>query len=173
MPVTTSSVTAGRRCHLPLKGKAFGPPRAAAPTDNAPDLPPGGKVARPEAVTDEGTTYRAFPVNGIPQSPPCGGDSPLSQGGRARMVRPVSPSVICFANATSLVRGRLFRRFHPPYTPKTLPPVGRFYTFIGNRAVLRLFSREKAAGLFLFPIFLRILSESLTGRPFDTGGWGW
>ena len=90
------------------KGEGFGPPRAAAPTDNAPDLPPGGKVARPEAVTDEGTTYGAFPVNGIPQSPPCGGDSPLSQGGRARMVRPVSPSVICFANATSLVRGRLF-----------------------------------------------------------------
>ena len=32
----------------------------------------------------------------------------LPQG--ARMVRPVSPSVICFANATSLVRGRLFQR---------------------------------------------------------------
>ena len=109
MPVTTSSVTAGRRCHLPLKGKAFGPPRAAAPTDNAPDLPPGGKVARPEAVTDEGTTYGAFPVNGIPQSPPCGGDSPLSQGGRARMVRPT-------------------------YNRRTLPPVGRFHTFIGNLA---------------------------------------
>ena len=27
---------------------------------------------------------------------------------RAHMVHPVSPSVICFANATSLVRGRLF-----------------------------------------------------------------
>ena len=100
------------------KGEGFGPPRAAAPTDNAPDLPPGGKVARPEAVTDEGTTYGAFPVNGIPQSPPCGGDSPLSQGGRARMVRPVSPSVICFANATSLVRGRLFAgcSLWPPLT---------------------------------------------------------
>ena len=29
---------------------------------------------------------------------------------RAHHVRPVSPSVICFANATSLVRGRLFLR---------------------------------------------------------------
>ena len=72
---------------------ARGPPRAAAPTDNVPDLPPGGKVARPEAVTDEGTTYRAFPVNGIPQSPPCGGDSPLSQGGRAHHVRPYDAMV--------------------------------------------------------------------------------
>ena len=52
-------------------------------------------------------------------------------------LRPISPSVICFANATSLVRGRLFRRFRPPYTPKTPRPVGRFHTFIGNRAVLR------------------------------------
>ena len=50
------------------------------------------------------------------------------------MVRPVSPSVICFANTTSLVRGRLFRRFLPPYTPKTPPIVGRFHTFIGNLA---------------------------------------
>ena len=100
------------------KGEGFGPPRAAAPTDNAPGLPPGGKVARPEAVTDEGTTYGAFPVNGIPQSPPCGGDSPLSQGGRARMVRPT-------------------------YNRRTLPPVGRFHTFIGNRAVLRSFPDTK------------------------------
>ena len=54
---------------------------------DAPDLPLGGKVARPEAVTDEGATYRAFSVNGIPQSPPCGGDSPLSQGGLGRTHR--------------------------------------------------------------------------------------
>ena len=69
--------------------------------------------------------------------------------------------------------GGFFAGFTPPYTPGTPRLVGRFHTFIGNRAVLRLFSREKAAVLFLFPIFLRILSESLTGRPFDTGGWGW
>ena len=47
---------------------ARGPMRTSAPTDganhvgrgllDAPDLPPGGKVARPKAVTDEGATDR-------------------------------------------------------------------------------------------------------------------
>ena len=112
------------------------PCRARPPRRGVRTFPLGGRWP---AGPDEGAACGTFAVNGIPQSPPCGGDSPLSQGGRARMVRPVSPSVICFANATSLARGRLFRRFHPPYTPKTPPIVGRFHAFIGNRAVLRLF----------------------------------
>ena len=53
----------------------------------APDLPLGGKVARPKAVTDEGASCGMFPVNGIPQSPPRDGDSPLSQGGPGRTRR--------------------------------------------------------------------------------------
>ena len=32
------------------------------------------------------------------------------------LIRPISPSVICFANSTSLVRGRLFVGFTPHIT---------------------------------------------------------
>ena len=41
-------------------------------------FPLGGKWP---AGPDEGAACGMFAVNGIPQSPPCGGDSPLSQGG--------------------------------------------------------------------------------------------
>ena len=49
-------------------------------------FPPQG--GRWPAGPDEGAACGTFVVNGIPQSPPCGGDSPLSQGGRAHAVRP-------------------------------------------------------------------------------------
>ena len=90
-------------------------------------------------------------------------------------LRPISPSVICFANATSLVRGRLFPlapsdegaversetggeiapvslwgasgMLRPTYNRRTPPPVGRFHTFIGNRAVLRPFPATKKGPL--------------------------
>ena len=81
------------RPHVAARGRPKG-----APTEDvdhvgwglpgAPDLPPGGKV--PPKGADEGATYGTVPINGIPQSPPRGGDSPLSQGGRA-FALPVIP----------------------------------------------------------------------------------
>ena len=50
---------------------------------------------------------------------------------RAHMVHPVSPSVICFANATSLVRGRLFEGVYEACDDEgrslpDAPPAGRW-----------------------------------------------
>ena len=56
-------------------GTAGGPLCVGRGLPDAPDLPPGGKVAFAEQMTDEGATYMAFPVNGFPP-PGCAG-SPL------------------------------------------------------------------------------------------------
>ena len=104
------------------------------------------------------------------------------------MVRPVSPSVICFANATSLVRGRLFpwppltrglssaarlgersprfpRRARPLDAPRAhaVRPYG-WCNLVGAglaRAVPSFRGPEGAVGIRLFPGGIRIAASGL------------
>ena len=77
--ISGRAVLGGARRTFPL-GKRC---RAGAPGRAVRTFPLGGRWPK---GPDEGAACGAFPVNGIPQSPPRGGDSPLSQGGQG--VRP-------------------------------------------------------------------------------------
>ena len=123
------STVAGRphppRCarHLPLKGKAFGPPRAAAPTDYIINGP-SAHLCRAGACPRRLFVFAILPHGG--GKPPPYDIALIVRYAYRAALQFISPSVICFANATSLVRGRLFCRFHPPIYPENSPHRGTF-----------------------------------------------
>ena len=135
--ISGRAVLGGARRTFPL-GKRC---RAGAPGRAVRTFPLGGRW--PEGP-DEGAACGAFVVSGIPQSPPCGGDSPLSQEGRgdSRLGRP--PPHPALRTTFPPVGGRLCGRPHgaaptnpnerggltPPHPAQcthwaTFPPRGR------------------------------------------------